>query len=200
MKIHNFEQGSEEWFQIKKLKFSASDATAIGNKGAGLETLIKKKVLETIIEKEYNFSNEHIERGNELEPIARSVYEFEKGVDVLQVGFIEYNEYCGCSPDGLVGEDGGIEIKARDDNKHFDFILGAKLDSGTDWQIQMNLFITKRKWWDFISYNPNFKQSLIVIRVYPDQERQNKLKEGIDYAVDKLKKILKDKKVVLELK
>ena len=87
MKIYNFEQGTEEWFSIKKLKFSASDATAIGNKGAGLETLIKKKVLETIVEKKDNYTDEHIERGNELEPIARAKYEFENGVEVLEVGF-----------------------------------------------------------------------------------------------------------------
>ena len=199
MKIYNFEQGTEEWFSIKKLKFSASDATAIGNKGAGLETLIKKKVLETIVEKKDNYTDEHIERGNELEPIARAKYEFEKGVEVLEVGFIEYNDYCGCSPDGLVNQDGGIEIKARNDEKHFDFILGSKLDSGTDWQIQMSLFITGRKWWDFISYNPNFKQSIVIIRIYPDEERQLKIKEGIDYAVKKLKQILENKNVVLEL-
>lgn len=200
MKIHNFEQGTEEWFEVRKLKLTASDATAIGNKGAGLETLVKKKIRELIIKSDDNFTNKHIERGNELEPIARAAYEFEYNVEVVEVGFIEHNEYSGCSPDGLVGDDGGIEIKARNDEKHFDFILGAEIDYGTIWQIQMNLLITKRKWWDFISYNPNFKKSMVVIRVYPDEVKQKKLTEGIEYGAKRLKELLENNNVKSELK
>ena len=195
MKIYNFAQNTEEWFNVRKLKLTASDATAIGNKGAGLETLVKKKVMETLVEESNSYTNEHIERGKELEPIAIAMYEFEYNVEVKQVGFVEFTEFSGCSPDGLVGEDGGIEVKCRNNEKHFDFILGAKLDSATEWQIQMNLLVTGRKWWDFVSFNPNFKKSMVVMRVLPDEVRQKKLLEGIEFGTKRILEILEEVKL-----
>jgi hypothetical protein len=139
------------------------------------------------------FSNKHTERGNKLEPIARSIYEIETGNTVKQVGFIEYNDYVGCSPDGLVGDDGGIEIKCPDDKEYFKLLLEKEgaISSDYMWQVQMNLLITERKWWDLIFYNPNYKQTIIVFRIYPDEEAQKKLKQGFIIAEKKIKNIIK---------
>ena len=180
MKIHNVEQGTEEWFEVRKYKLTASDATAIGNCGKGLETLCLKKVLEYHLEKEKTFEgNEHTERGNELEPLARSLYEMQTGNDVQEVGFVEHSEYAGCSPDGLVGKDGGIEIKSVGNEKYAKLLLGDDLTKDYSWQVQMNLLCTGRKWWDLVIYNPNFKDSMKITRVLPEKEKQEALLEGI---------------------
>jgi len=189
MQIHNHEQGTQEWFDVRKGKMTASHATAIGNNGKGLDTYITELMAEyySTAEKE-QFSSEHTDRGNELEPIAREIYEFENDVKVEQVGFIEHNEFSGCSPDGLIGEDGGIEIKCVADNKYFKFLLNgeSEIDSGHIWQIQMNLLITGRKWWDLVMYNPNYKKSVCVYRITPDEEKFKALKEGLEKGKEKI--------------
>jgi len=180
VRYHNIEQGTPEWFELRKGKLTASNATAIGANGAGLITYCKEIVLELIgVEKEH-YTNSDIERGNELESIARSSYEFQTGYEVEQVGFITNDLYknAGMSPDGLIGLDGGCEIKARNDIKHFSLILGETKEIPVN-QIQMSLLISERKWWDFISFNPNFRNPLFIKRIYPDLKYFEKLKSGI---------------------
>ncbi len=191
MKIHEIEQQSPEWFNVRKLKATASHATAIGNCGKGLDTYVLEIVAEYLssADKE-QFSNKHTDRGNELEPQARAIYELTTGKDVKQVGFIEHNDYVGCSPDGLIDDDGGLEIKCIDDVGYLKMLLGEEISSDYQWQIQMNLLITGRKWWDFVAYNPNFKQSIIIKRVVPDKDKQEKLSNGFILAENKIKEIL----------
>ena len=131
-------QQTPEWFEIKKGKMSASHATAIGNCGKGLETYVRQIVKDLIVEK-VNFSNKDIERGNELEPIARITYEFETGEKVKQIGFISYSDFVGVSPDGLINEDGGLELKARNDDIHLGLLLGDSVDSSAIWQMNMSM-------------------------------------------------------------
>jgi hypothetical protein len=194
-------QGSDEWLQLRKGKLTCSKATAIGNSGAGLLTYVKEKVLEIVLpnDNEERYTNADIERGNALEPIARAKYEFEYGVTVEEVGFVEYCPNSGFSPDGLVGEDGGIEIKARNNAKHLEHLLGATIDSSTNWQIQGSLFMSGRKWWDFISYNPNFKNSLYVERIYPDPKLQAKFKAGLAAGIKMLNDFLENDNMKKEL-
>lgn len=183
MKIHNnIEQGTPEWHAIRKGKMTASNATAIGNNGKGLETYTREIVMKELSTKEEDdYSNKDFDRGHELEPVARAMYELERGVTVEEVGFIERDELVGCSPDGLVGEDGGVEIKSLDDKAYFDFLLEGEnaISSSHIWQCQMNLLITNRKWWDLVIYNPNFKQSMFVFRILPDEEKFKALEKGL---------------------
>lgn len=180
MKIHNLEQQSPEWFEIRKLKMTASHAQAIGNVGKGLETYITELVAEYLSSGDkLGFSNNHTDRGNELETLARQIYELETGNEVETVGFIEADLYSGCSPDGLVGKDGGLEIKCPDDVGFYKMLRGDEPDSKYVWQVQMNLLLTKRKWWDLVFYNPNFKQGFVKFRIEPDKEKQEALTEGL---------------------
>lgn len=192
MVIHDVEQGSPEWFERRKGKMTASHATAIGNAGKGLETYIVELMAEYYSsgDKEH-FSNRHTDRGNEYEPVARELYSFEQGVDVEEVGFIEFNEYVGSSPDGLVGEDGGIEIKCIDDVKYFKHLLNgeSEIDSGHIWQIQMNLLVSERKWWDLVIYNPNFERSMCVYRIYPDAVKFTQLEVGFQKGAEMINNI-----------
>ncbi len=186
-------QGSEEWRAIRKGKMTASHAQEIANNGKGLDTYIIKLMAEYFSSGEYEgFKNSHMERGTELEPVARSMYELETGEVVEEVGFIEYNEYAGCSPDGLIGENAIAEIKCHDDVSHFKMIVGGakEIDTKYLWQIQMNLMITGRKHGVYIAYNPNFEQSLLVFRIPADPEAFKKLEEGIAAGESKIKQFL----------
>lgn len=160
---------------------TASHAQAIGNCGKGLQTYIEKMMSEHYSSGvKSHFSNEQTDRGNEYEPIARSIYELEQGVEVQQVGFIEFSPFIGASPDGLVGEDGGLEIKSIQDEDHFKHQLrGIKeVESKHIWQVQMNLLVTGRQWWDLMIYNPNYKKSSCIYRIYPDPDVFAKLEAG----------------------
>lgn len=200
MQIHNVEQGTDEWFAVRKGKMTASHAQAIGNNGKGLETYITELMAEYFSsgEKE-QYSNKHTERGNELEPIARHIYELETGQTIEKVGFVEYNEFVGCSPDGLIREDGGWECKSIDDVKYFKHLMNgeSEIDSSYLWQIQMNLLITGRKYWILTVYNPNFKKSMCNYRIEPDKEKQDALLKGFEIGT---KKILEIKQKINELK
>ena len=127
MKIHTVIQKSPEWFAIRSLKMTASHAQAIATAGKGLESYTDEMLAEhfSSATKEI-FSNEHTERGNELEATARDIYSLENDVEVSEVGFIEHSEYVGCSPDGLVGEKGGIEIKALSDVIYFKHLMNGE--------------------------------------------------------------------------
>jgi len=190
MQIYNFEQQTPEWYEIRKGKLTGSHADAIGNYGKGLETYITELMAEyySNANKEI-FSNEHTLRGIELEEHARNIYELETGNTVEQVGFVKYSDYVGCSPDGIV-EDGVLEIKCHDDKKHFSIILnGAKeIPSKYIWQMQMEMLVCDKKWCDYVSFNPNFKKSIVIIRIERDEQKQQDLLKGFEIG----EKLIKD--------
>lgn len=180
--IYEFEQQTPEWFEIRKGKMTGSHADAIGNCGKGLETYISELMAEyySNADKEI-YSNEHTERGIELEDNARDMYELETGNKVNQVGFVEYDEYVGCSPDGIM-EDGVLEIKCHDDKKHFNIIINGQkeIPSKYIWQMQMEMLVCNKTWCDYVSFNPNFKKSLVIFRIERDEEKQEALKKGFE--------------------
>ena len=198
MKIYeNLQQGTPEWLQVRLGKFTASKCATIGSEGSGkgrggLEMLCVEKAAERITGMPpEQFTNEDIERGHALEDEARGAYTLETKNVVKQVGFVELDDYIGCSPDGLVGRDGTIEIKCKDDKNHLLMLLGKEIDKAYQWQIQMILLVTGRKWSDFISYNPNYKNKpLKIIRVLPDADMQAALKTGLAKGVERVKEII----------
>lgn len=198
MEIKNFEQGTPEWFNCRKGKMTASHAQAIGNAGKGLDTYIHEMMAEYYSsgEKEH-FGSKDTDRGNELEPIARQIYELENDVTVEEVGFMQYNELVGASPDGLIGEDGGWECKSPNDKEYLHYLLEGldAVDSKYLWQVQMNLLVSGRKWWDLSIYNPNFKKSMVTFRILPDQEKFEALEKGFEKGremINNIKKIINE--------
>ena len=194
MKTHNFEQQTPEWFAIRQKKLTASHAQAIASAGKGLDTYVSELMSDYYSSGENeNYTNKDMERGNELEPLARTMYELETGNELDEVGFVEVDEYSGFSPDGLYKEVGGVEVKSLNDKNHFQVILnGLKaVDKKDIWQIQMSLLLSKRVWWDLILYNPNFKKSLLIFRIEPDKEMQDKLLIGIEKGKEMIKEIEK---------
>lgn len=184
MKIYYMEQKSDEWFKVKLMHFTASHANTIRANGAGLKTLCKKMVTEYYSSGENEsyvnaYTNAHIERGNSWEDIARQVYQLETGNKVEQVGFVELDEHTGCSPDGLVNDDGLLEIKNLSDGVFVDLALTGKISKEHYDQMQMQLYVTGRKWCDYFVFNPNFSPNYILFKVNPDKDAINEIKQGI---------------------
>lgn len=191
MKIYNnLVQGSEDWFKVRLGKFTASQAQAIGSNGKGLETLCFEKVAEILSgTQEEGYKNADMERGNEQEALARSAYEMENGVMVKTVGFVELNEKVGCSPDGLVGDDGLVEIKSHNGATFVKLMYSKKIDTKYVWQMQMQMYVTDRQWVDYVAFNENFPK-LITIRVERDESAIEKIRIGIETGVAKIEEIL----------
>ena len=177
MIIHDCEQGTPEWHSLRAGKPTASVfsklITSTGANSKQLEEYAIDLAIELLNgEAIQDFSgNKHTRRGHEVEPEACADYEMENQVHVDHVGFITDNlgRY-GCSPDGLIGNDGGLEIKCKSDKEHYKMLKKYDVDGMTPAshiaQPQGCMFITKRKWWDLYLYHP--KMRCVTIRQYPD--------------------------------
>lgn len=181
-------QQTPEWFEIKKGKFGASHAGIICACGKGLDTYVRELLADyySTGEKEI-YTNADIQRGIELEPLARELYSIKTGNDVVEVGCYEYDKYTVVSPDGLVGNDGGIEIKCHNDKVFIDLLLNEMIDPKYYAQIQMNLYCTGRKWWDYIGYNQNIKPYIFIKRFEPDSDMFEKIEKGLKLGKDLMK-------------
>lgn len=197
MKIYNdIIQGTEEWVKIRLGKFTGSNFH-IFLKGTPqkIENEIYKKASEIIIQEKCEsdiFSNRHTERGHELEFEAKSIYELETNNIVTNIGFIELNKFVGCSPDGLISKDGIIEIKCKDNHTFLKYKMDKKIEAEYITQIQFNLFVSERKFCDFIVYNPNFKQSLLINRIYRDDKYIQEIRNILAKNIKKIKKIINE--------
>ena len=124
----------------------------------------------------------HLDRGNEQEPFGRMAYEAATGNLVEQVEFIPHPTIAaGCSPDGLIDDDGGLELKSVIPTVQVDTILGGGYPSEHRAQVQGNLWITNRQWWDFASYSPDMpgKLKLYIFRVRRDEDYIRKLEAEV---------------------
>lgn len=205
MQQHNVEQGSPEWFTLRlQYPLTASEAQAIGNQGKGLETLVWEKLSEKYSSAEkICFTNKDLERGKELEPLAREMYELETGNKVEIIGFVTnegVSKVGGASPDSFCNEDGLVEIKCFADTKHFQMVVDYK-KSGTFsiekqyvWQMQMQMLFTGKAWCDFTAYNPNYDVPLLIQRVHADEKMQEEIKKGLEIG----EKLINEIEVVLK--
>ena len=181
-------QGTPEWLEVRKLKFTASNASTILAKGKGLDTLIREMLSEYYSSGNYpeyagKFINDNILRGHEFEDRAREIYELETGNTVKQVGFIETDEFEGCSPDGLIGDDGLLEIKNPNDKRFIELVISDEIDRNYLAQMQMQMYVSGRKW----CISSNFSTPFYLKRIDADPEYQKALCEALAEAKEKLK-------------
>ncbi|TNG94039.1 exonuclease [Pasteurellaceae bacterium USgator11] len=179
------EQGSEEWL-IARLGIITGTGfenivTAGGKKSSAQHKYMAELIEESILGlPEKSFKSAAMERGNELEPLARMAYEFETGYSVQQVGGVyrDENRNVMVSPDGLIPElRKGLEIKCPKMSTHIRYILEGGLPSEYIIQVQANLWVTGYDTWDFVSYCPEYqKQTLFLITV----KRNEKLMKAFD--------------------
>jgi hypothetical protein len=188
----DLKQNTPEWLAVRLGKFTASDAQAIGNSGPGLMTLCFEKAAEILTGKiAEGYTNADMERGHELEEMARNSYELLTGVQVKQVGFIEADEMVGCSPDGLIKEDGIQEIKCKNDVNFARFLFEKKIDPAHEWQMQMQLLVSGRQYVDYVLFNPNFNdRSTVVTKIARDEIMIKKLEAGLAKGKEQLAAIL----------
>jgi len=147
-------QGSDEWFAARLGIVTASHFKDVLNSKTGRGTYMMRLVAEKQQGKpQESFQSEAMKNGTENEQYARKYYEDMNEVAVQQVGFILMGQI-GCSPDGLVGTDGGVEIKCSEGPSHYQIILKDKMPTTHIPQVQGNMWVADRQWWDFISYDP----------------------------------------------
>lgn len=171
----NCEQQTPEWYEIRRGVLTASHFDEIITpKTMKMSASVRKVACRVLAEwlsgtVEQPPSTRAMEWGIIMEPEARSWYEFQTGASVRQVGFCFLDEQreIGCSPDGLIGDDGGLEIKCLQGAAHVEFLLTGEIPPEYVPQIQGSLWITGRKWWDYVSYHPNMPSK--IVRVEPDE-------------------------------
>jgi putative phage-type endonuclease len=121
-----------------------------------------------------SFTNAAIEHGINTEPMARIAYEAHANVFVEQVAFVDHPtiEWFGCSPDGLVGKTGLLEIKSPMSKTHIKYLLGGKPPAKYVPQMQCQMAVTGKEWCDFVSYDPRLPEDLqlFVVRLERDEE------------------------------
>jgi len=191
VKIIDCEQGTPEWLTARLGVPTASEFDSIitpkkGDLAAAHETYINQLLDEQIRrDAERSFKgNADTDRGHELEPDARALYSFIRDVEPQQAGFILRDDgMAGCSPDSLVNDDGGLEIKCPDGPMHVGYLRAGTLPDKYKPQVHGCLIITGRQWWDFMSYCPGHKP--LIIRVVPD-DYTAKLAKLLDGFVKKL--------------
>ncbi len=189
--IHTMEQGSDEWFAAKLGKVSTSvfSIATAGGSGKTRQDLLDDLIEERITRKpKVGISTPDMLRGRELEPYARADYEVFNDCKVEQIGFLEYTEYIGSSPDGLIGPKRGLEIKCPRPKTHIKYIKG-KLSKANIYQVQGSLWLFDRDEWDFVSYCPEaVEKPYCCIRFARDIKIIAEIEVKITQFADELKR------------
>ncbi len=181
---HDVKQNSEEWDVLRRGKFTASSFSDLfmAKSTAGYKKAIRKVVYERLTgESPESFKSDYMERGHEVESLAREQYEINSFNTVTDGGFFELDEWVGCSPDGLISDDGLLEIKSPAYNTFIDYLLSGKVPTEYTYQLQGQLYVTGRKWVDFVAYHPALP--IIIIRVLPDPVITEEIKTALAVAV-----------------
>lgn len=169
------DQRSPEWFQARLGKATASKISDIMAKtakgpGASRANYAAQLVCERLTGRcTDSFSNGAMQWGTDTEPFARDAYRLHALCEVRECGFVEHPTVAmsGASPDGLIGDDGLVEIKCPNSATHIDTLLGKSVPAKYHHQIQWQLACTGRAWCDFVSFDPRLPEpmQLFVQRV-----------------------------------
>lgn len=174
-------QRSELWFEARLGKITASRVADIlatlknGSWAASRKNYAAQLVTERLTGKGPEpFTNEAIQWGIEQEPLAREAYTKRTGNSVQEVGFVDHPTIAmaGASPDGLVGEDGLIEIKCPTTATHIDTFLSEEYNEKYKYQMLWQMACTRRKWCDFVSFDSRLPEEmqLFTQRLHYDEK------------------------------
>lgn len=209
-------QKKNEWLEQRKGRFTSSeygrlmgyeDNPAYQQKlTKGGITYAYEKYLEAITTEKESISSAAIEHGNEFEAEAAERFMEETGIELINYGkeqeFIPFGSHLGCTPDGLIGDLGGFESKCPNSKTH-DTYLNEITDQETFkavcnnyyWQIQGSMYVTNRKFWYFVSYDPrmrNPEEQILILKVERNEKDienlKNRLQLAIGYKLSLLKK------------
>lgn len=191
-------QGSDAWLAARCGSLGASrvhDALAKTKTGWGAsrDNIMSELIVERLTGVSApSFVNAAMQWGTDHEPEARIAYEFYKDVSVVQVGIVKHPTIIGthASPDGLVNDDGLIEIKCPSSATHIETLLGGTIPAKYVTQIQWQMICTDRKWCDFVSYDPRLPESMRLFIKRVDRDSGLALEAAVIQFIDELDKKL----------
>lgn len=207
--IEMIEQRSDEWFAARIGKVTASKvADVIAKTQSGFAASRANYMAQLVCERltgqrEEFFISGAMQHGTDTEPLARAAYESLKDVLVDEVGFVPHPtiEMAGASPDGLVGDDGLLEIKCPNTATHIDTLLTQTVPSKYNTQMQFQMACTGRLWCDFVSFDNRLPEELqlFVKRVPRDdvfiKQTEDAIVKFLAELDDKINKLMKVKNV-----
>ena len=191
MIYHDIEQNTDEWMELRRGKFTASSFKDLfmAETTQGYQDAIYRVAFERMTgESPESFTNDYMQRGHDLEPEARSWYEFEKDVVVGNGGFFEYNDWIGASPDGLIGKDGLLEIKCPKYSTMMRYLMEKKLPKTYYYQVHGQMLVTDRQWCDFIAYHPKLPR--FALRVERDGKVDVEILDKLFKGIKEVEKII----------
>lgn len=161
-------QGSAEWLAIRCGKVTASRVADViartkSGWGASRATYMGELIAERLTGVPApSYTNASMQWGTDTEPQARAAYEFRTDAAVEEIGFIEHPRVAmsGASPDGLVANDGLLELKCPNTSTHIDTLLGQEAPAKYIAQIQWQMACADRKWCDFVSFDPRMPEPM----------------------------------------
>jgi len=187
----DLDQGSPEWLKARlgiptASRFKDIITPARADRSKSSQSYLYELLAERLTNEPSDFFvSEWMQRGNELEPAARDAYAFLSGDEVTQTGIMLNDEQTiGASPDGLISDDGGIEIKCPKPATLVRYMVEDALPDVYRPQVQGNLWISGREWWDFVAYHPGME--LFIKRIYRDEAYIQKLEQHITAFVEEL--------------
>jgi hypothetical protein len=193
MIIVDCEQGTEAWWQARLGIPTASEFDKIltpaklePSKSA--EGYMNKLIAEWYRGKpDETFQSEFMKRGNEFEEEARQWYGFTHDCEPQKVGFCkDHDDRWGCSPDALIGDDGGIEIKSVISGTMVGYVMENRIPLEYKLQVIGSILVTGREWWEFLVYHPDFKPLLIRTERKDVQKELDALQAALDTFCKKL--------------
>jgi len=199
------EQRSEDWFKARLGKVTASRvADVIAKTKTGYSASRENYMAQLVVERMTNtqaesFTNAAMQWGTDQEPFARAAYEVHQDVLVDETGLVDHPtiEMAGASPDGLVGEDGLVEIKCPNTATHIDTLLTQSVPGKYITQMQFQMACTGRQWCDFVSFDPRMptKAQLFVKRIQRDEafikEMESEIKKFLAEVTAKVEQLNK---------
>ena len=186
MRVHDVKQGSPEWAALRRGIPTASEFDSLispewkARTGQGPTTYLYGKVCEKLL----GFSADGggsfaMQNGSILEIEARPYFAFTHDIEVKTVGFCTTDDgRIGCSPDGLIGEDGGIEIKCPEPQTHLRYLMEGGVPKDYQAQVHGSMLVTGRPWWIFLSYSRQFPA--LIVKVQRDEAIQKALRGALD--------------------
>ena len=194
------DQGTDDWFAARLGKVTASRiADVVAKTKTGVSASRGNYMAQLIVERmtgkpTESYSNTAMQWGTSTEPLARAAYEMTTDLMVDEVGFVEHESLsmCGASPDGLVGDNGLIEIKCPNTATHIETLINGTIDNRYMLQMQWQMACTDREWCDFVSFDPRMPEALQlkIIRVNMNEmliaELENQVEQFLNEVQEKV--------------
>lgn len=179
------------WYEARLGKVTASRINDVMSSGKGRETYMVQLLAERLTgEPLESFTTEAMQHGIDNEAKARAAYEARTGEFVTEVGFVQHPDIlmAGASPDGLVSDDGLIEIKCPNTNTMVNYWLDETVPSKYVNQMQWQMACTGRRWNDFVAYDPRLPErlQLFIVRLHRDDDRIREMKQAVEEFLGEL--------------